>query len=613
MQLDAIRDARATLASLPIYAQGLAGFKKDVRVVFDPRVSTACTDGRTIRLPPLPLPQSTKDLERAQRLAVLVYGFLPHEVGHIRHSDFEVIGKAKAISPLCGSLLNGIEDPRQELELIQEFPGTRRHLDELARAVIGQEGFYQVLTENDPPSWLITAYAMYLMRGLVRDQPEFTDLAEASRPSLVSTFGEGFTSRLDVLLHTQGPKLCSTQDAFDLSQRILAAMEESAEPPPPPPSADDEADEADSSDQSNGDEQGQGNSGQDDGEPDGQQADDGDDGADGADQSGGPSDDAADSGSDGAGDDSGSPDASSPDTTDANRSALKQALSASEDDAMLEDLGDQLGREIGEIAEQDNDKPTLQDDGEVCNTPTDEHRDPLLGGTFDRDGSMQQSGRLRALLRNEFQALQLEREHEGTRGAFNQRRAFRTSQGDRRVFRSIDERPGLNTAVFLLEDISGSMSGGKLQLGAQALYATAVALNGLSGVDCAIGTFPQFAMVLKFGQKAMAFERNFALRPTGSTPMAEGLLWASRKLMAMPHQRKILLTITDGEPDNFITAQAQIDALEKAGVEMMGLGVKCSSVERLFRRSAVIHDINEISGAMLEIVGTTLRRQLAAA
>ena len=616
MKRDALREARALLASLPLFAQGLAGHA-GVSVVFSKQATTAKTDGKEITLPPLPLPMHERDADQANRLFTFARGFVAHEVGHVRFTDFRYLNAQADLrdDSLLKSIWNAIEDPLQEREFIKVFRGAGKQLDDMTEALIGHPNFYQPLTAQDTPKWLVAAYLLYALRAELRDQAAFRELAEQSRPALVEVFGEGFVTRLDVLVDVHGPKLGSTQDALDLARRVKQAMEEEQKK---------QQDAADKdTDDSN------------DGATDDGGGDAGDEGEDG-DQ------DAADSGgsqgttpdADGDGDGDGDADADAGDTSvdgdqggqgpadpSAAADALRDALDGNGRD--LQDLGEALAQELKDTSE---DIKRSGSDGEIADhdsapvvAPGAPARSALTRGHFDPMEALGQSGRLRALLSNELQSLQLLREEEAARGSvLNQRTVHRTSTGDRRLFLRMDERRRLNTAVFLLADVSGSMLTAQngaipIDLTSKALFATATALNGLSGVTTAVGTFPHFGMALNFGESAARNASNFALGTTGCTPMAEGVLWASRMLAMRQEERKLLIVLTDGQPDNPGTTKAQIAAAERMGIECMGLGICLPMISTLFAQHAVIQKIEEIAPAMLSMVRGALRSQLQAA
>ncbi|MBB5144811.1 hypothetical protein HNQ38_002937, partial [Desulfovibrio intestinalis] len=87
--------------------------------------SEACTNGKVIQLPSLPM-----DCE--PELLALARSFVDHESGHIRHTDFVVL-KAANLDPVTFNLFNCLEDWRIEKKLSAIFPGCRQNLNWLIR------------------------------------------------------------------------------------------------------------------------------------------------------------------------------------------------------------------------------------------------------------------------------------------------------------------------------------------------------------------------------------------------------------------------------------------------------------------------------------------------
>ena len=101
--------------ALPLVAS-ILGKKYGVQVQIGGDV--ACTDGKVIRLPTLPL-------ESDENLRNLTRSFLDHESAHIRETDFEVL-KDKGITPLAKHIWNVFEDWRVENCLAARFPGCKQ-------------------------------------------------------------------------------------------------------------------------------------------------------------------------------------------------------------------------------------------------------------------------------------------------------------------------------------------------------------------------------------------------------------------------------------------------------------------------------------------------------
>lgn len=609
----ALKDARATLASLPLVAQGLAG-RSGVKVIIDQHAQTASTNGKIIRLPPLPLPVKASDVETAKRLAILAYGYIPHEIGHVKHTDFDVFRKMAKLGPTEKTLLNVLEDPRIEAAQIAEFPGNRHHLDDLLELMV-KEGSFPAITTGATPEQALSAYCLYYLRATVRGSETFRALCDASRPAVAELLGEGFLTRLDVLLSTRGKTLASTQDAADLAKAILRAAKAAAKDPPPqqapqgqqqgqPQASSEPSDDASGDDQGDPSDDASGNGSDDD------QADQGDDASDtgGSGDQGDPGDDASGNGSGGQG---GPEDAQH----QRQRQALEDLVNGNGGGNGMQDLGDMVAQEITKQASAVATNEFVYDDSSVSNQLASgaSPKAPTSGG-FNSQDALMVSSRLRAMLASKIQALTMQRTSEAVRGnKLNRRTLHRTSSGDRRIFLHEEERKALDTAVFLLCDISGSMGGVPLAMASQALFAASVAMSQLTGVTSAVGVFPVFAMVNDFGQSPRAMTEKFALQATGGTPMAQGLLWASRKLAVRREARKILLVATDGDPDCLGSAQAQVEALTRRGFEVLGLGIQHPNVANVFPKHAVINTLNEMPKALLGMLSTTLHQQLQVA
>lgn len=90
-----------------------------IEVVFEG--NQAMTDGKKIYLPYF------DDLSEEFRADI--NGFLDHEVGHCRFTEFDSMAKCK--TRFHKDLLNAVEDVRIEREMVKEFPGVALNLDPL--------------------------------------------------------------------------------------------------------------------------------------------------------------------------------------------------------------------------------------------------------------------------------------------------------------------------------------------------------------------------------------------------------------------------------------------------------------------------------------------------
>ncbi|MCD9046915.1 vWA domain-containing protein [Luteimonas sp. MHLX1A] len=581
-EMSPLRRAKAMMGSIPIFAQQLCeGSACQVKFSFGAR--TAYTDGVTITLPPLPLPQFDEDIEVVEALADLVHCYIPHEVGHIRYSSFKEI--REAATPILKSLLNAIEDPRMELDLIATFPGTRGQLDRgLER--LASMGHFDVLTSDVEPDQLLALYTLYYLRGHLRQSEEFVERAEQSRGAIVGVFGEAFVERLEILLDSDGMDMLSTADAYCLAQAIVKAVQEAQK--------DAEAEEEDEP-------------GQDDGA--GQSADQGAEPGDDADGS------EDQSGAGGAGDQDGSSSGGDSDQA-GNGSGRGTGLSRSEafdkvlraDSVSCQDLGDLMSEELRKAQDTALDQGMDKVIAETVDGTTNFEMAPKNAG-FNPDEATKASRQLKARLRALMQTLTMSRTTEAVRGSrIHSRRAYRSDQYNRRMFIHQDDDKGVETAVYLLCDRSGSMAH---QIGParNAVYAIGDAMASLPGVKVGAGLFPSNRVLFPIGQKPSVHIDRMPFYACGSTPMAEGISWAMRQLWKRREPRKILMVLTDGKPDNEPHTDAMIAAAEAVGIEVHAVGIGSFADLGLFKSSCLVESIDELPAAVLGMLEVSLTRK----
>ena len=122
--------------------------------------------------------------------------------------------------------------------------------------------------------------------------------------------------------------------------------------------------------------------------------------------------------------------------------------------------------------------------------------------------ALQASIALRTRLQGFLQAQTQKRCSIGRRGALHPGSLHRLQTGNPRIFRREAEQVGLNTAVHILLDVSGSMCGVPIALAKLACYAVAKALENIRGVNPAATAFPALASsssvfpIMRHGQKA---------------------------------------------------------------------------------------------------------------
>ena len=204
----------------------------------------------------------------------------------------------------------------------------------------------------------------------------------------------------------------------------------------------------------------------------------------------------------------------------------------------------------------------------------------------------------------------------GVRGRLSSSLCHRLVVGNPRVFVKNGFRESPNTAVHILLDSSGSMNDSGIMLANAVCYAVGKALQGIPGVNLGITAFPganrakrgaTVAPVLRHGEKLTA---RFPEIAYGMTPMAESLWWVMQQMCLLHESRKIILIITDGEPDSIPTAQEAFKQAQKKGFECCGLGIMCPSISTLLpHTSRVIETLPQLAPALFELLEGALRRK----
>ncbi|UJJ60443.1 VWA domain-containing protein [Rhodanobacter denitrificans] len=613
---DMIRSAKAALGSLPILANALTtcGTK---RVNVKHGHTLGATDGQTIYLMNLPIPGNRTDIDTFVLMLTLAYGLLHHEVGHINSTDFVAFRRSATGDPLTHRILGVIEDIREEHAHLRQYPAAKPYLDALNNAMF-VTGHYADVGDGVPAVVALTGYLAYRCWCDYRGVGSIVLHAQQAEAVVRKLFSDRFIDRLDALL-PRIRHLGDTTDAIELSQDIrnlvVAELEErkrekeeaeqaNAQPDPSatPQGADDDedqdGDQADPSATPTGDAEEDADATEEDPQDDADHADEGTDGTDDAE----PAAPSQESSEDGQGDEL------------AQIIANLEAVNAGQDiDQALGDKSDAIAKALKELADE-LDKGS---DGTVSLAQLTDQKDvtrpsgdiKLAQTPYDMGKATAVTGQLRMKLVSEMQALTQRDVSIHDRGRkISNRHLSRIGTGDGRIFRRQSEVVEVDTAVVLVTDVSGSMtSQNRIELACQALHATTVAMAGIDGVQCAATAFPGDHVLKPFGSGALKHLENFHLAAEGwSTPLDEGVLLAHRMLLGQKVGRRMMIVLTDGEPDSKAEAELAIVAAEVAGIEVFGLGIQTDAGRDLFRHWHSITDVAELPFVLLNLVRSRL-------
>ncbi|MGQ8364122.1 VWA domain-containing protein [Glaciecola sp. 1036] len=537
--------------ALPIVAAAY-GEKFGVKVLIQGQ--DAFTDGERIVIP-----TANPDDPHYQQIA---WGYLAHEAAHIRHTNFEMVQKASS-KPIRKALLNIIEDVRIENELGKDYPGTRRSISQVIEYMV--ETQQMCVPEQLEPASNLQAWLLFRLRCHFLGQKALTPLYQAVDERVRQLFPAAAMSRLSAML-TAVPSLASTGEVLKLVDAIVAMLEEESRPP------------QDESDADNGNDIGQDASNDSNNSSDSQTPE--------ADSSA--MGDAAETG-----------DSDNSDQADNLRQALEASAAQFEPDTFA-----QVAEVLSEQAEGHQGVTPLS-------LPQAEHA--MLGDEAILTFSASESAQIRARLRGMVQSSQDNRNHAKRHGLRVATHRLAASQaGESRLFIQRQPRIAPNAAVHLLVDISGSMGkpigeGNRkyFHVANEAALALAMALEGIPGVVPAVSYFPgihqEVSIALLPKQSVRHRAACFDQKPRGCTPMAQAMWFAANSLLAQKQKRKLMIVLTDGDPDDWAATHDIVDRCRRSGFELLGIGIQTRSVEKFFPQSIVINDVKDLKRELFEV------------
>lgn len=190
---------------------------------------------------------------------------------------------------------------------------------------------------------------------------------------------------------------------------------------------------------------------------------------------------------------------------------------------------------------------------------------------------------------------------------------------NRKVFYDNTNRRALNTAVHILVDWSGSMSGDKQKFAAAAADRAADVFGRCLRMPVMVSSFTTHATrsdiaVMKHfdapkSSKVMAEYWAKWCKWSGGNADGDAVMWAYRRLAERKEQRKLLIVMSDGAPcngfkghghDALLAATRQIQ--DTTDVELFGLGIKSEAVKQYYDNYEVVTELEDINGALLEVM-----------
>ena len=492
------------------------------------------------------LPSLPMDCE--PELLAMARGFVDHEAAHIRHTDFAALKDAK-LDPVTFNFFNCLEDWRIEKKLSGIFPGCRQNLNWLIRRFFVEQA--QLRAGGDSPALAVLDYVLLTVRAW--------DVEEVNTPRLAAAEAlhqhfHGLKEVLDAILIKVRIHCPDTDSTIAYARQLAQSIRQWEPQRQQEKTRGNGADHTDSASQ---------------------------------------------------GDQYVSSSCASQTQQPISPSKAKTQLTA-----LLHAEAQDLPQNLGEL---------LSTALVLCQAKSAFESVTVAVEGFRPSGVLPESQKLQALqasiaLRTRLQGLLQARTQKrcsiGRRGALHPGSLHRLQTGNPRIFRREAEQTGLNTAVHILLDVSGSMSGVPIVLARQACFAVAKALEHIRGVNPAVTAFPALVStssvfpIMRHGQKV---PDSFDINASGGTPLAAALWWVMQTMLFIREQRKIILIITDGIPDSTHAATHVVSVAQRLGFEVYGLGIRDEHIGLLLpQTSRVINDLPDLVPTMFDMLQAAL-------
>lgn len=628
------------------------GRQGGVRVVFKGNVGM--TDGKVIVLPTMPAGTVLTPHEEK------VYGgYLDHETGHIRWSDWSLVREISKKDQLKRDIHNMIEDVRQENCHIQEYPGAKGYLDALTWEV-DQKSRTQRPKEPTYAQQVVSllykeVWAKYrncdtlTVDGWLEDHDEL-------RP-LVEILAAGFA------------KMETAKDAMILTNKVVDFLRSLL---PPPSTGGDSSEETKSvGGKGNAEVKSKkGKSSKKELKKDGDGSDDQHESKPRTEGDDGRSEDESDGdGSDDPGEGEPSQDRGGKSQTKADLTKEHEELLGAIAEALetLVEMSDRtrtfndLVRKVkasngtaGAPDQKDNRGHDMEGlrPGQLFLPPKTMEFDRVLipwaqqsKSTFDRERAVVSAEILatKKMLNIHLQTLKQKSWSRGLEeGRLDNEMLHTLMFGNRRVYKQLRDRQAMDTAVLLMLDLSSSMDSHIVR---QTAILLSEACNGIQGLKLQICGFMtntrsgygDYGGSGNGGRSGIGrtvgidipifkeFEEPYvraqgrlgAIQTAECTPLAEGYGYGFEALVRRKERRKVLWMVSDGEPfysyddprhcDWSLAKQIQVKC-RKLRIDTMGLGIGSGrKLRNVVDRYAEISEVLELPAAVMKILKATIR------
>jgi hypothetical protein len=110
-----------------------------------------------------------------------------------------------------------------------------------------------------------------------------------------------------------------------------------------------------------------------------------------------------------------------------------------------------------------------------------------------------------------------------------------------------------------------------------------------------------------FNQKLCWAKDRFCPYSIGNTPLLRALRGAHKSLMELDSKRKLVIVITDGEPNNVMACKKKIIQMEKHGILVAGILIRNRDLFKIFSKEITCYNVDELSNKMSFLIKKILK------
>jgi cobaltochelatase CobT len=158
------------------------------------------------------------------------------------------------------------------------------------------------------------------------------------------------------------------------------------------------------------------------------------------------------------------------------------------------------------------------------------------------------------------------------------------------------------------------MAGKSLDIANASTFAIHHALYNQRGISCMSMSFEisyseSVRVMAAFDAKPNS--SMFNMGSGGGTPTANAI-WAARAvLLQRKEPRKIIIVLTDGQPDSKMATKIATERVEKDGIEIAAIGINTDCVKKFWKNSRCITEFEKLPQALFGVMEDLLTKKAA--